>query len=36
MRLFMGLERPTTGAALIDGKPLAGWPEPGRKVGAAL
>lgn len=36
MRLFMGLERPSAGVALIDGKPLAGWPEPGRKVGAAL
>ena len=36
MRLFMGLERPDAGAALIDGKPLTGWPEPGRKVGAAL
>lgn len=36
MRLFMGLDRPSAGQALIDGRPIADWPEPGRKVGAVL
>jgi ABC-2 type transport system ATP-binding protein len=36
IRLFMGLDRPSAGQALIDGRPLADWPQPGRKVGAAL
>ncbi|MER6947268.1 ATP-binding cassette domain-containing protein [Nonomuraea sp. NPDC000554] len=36
LRLFLGLVRPTSGAALIDGKPIHEWPAPSRKIGAAL
>ncbi|WP_327583823.1 ABC transporter ATP-binding protein [Nonomuraea sp. NBC_00507] len=36
MRLFLGLDHPTSGAALIDGKPIGEWPVPARKIGAAL
>ncbi|WP_193614093.1 ABC transporter ATP-binding protein [Nocardioides lijunqiniae] len=35
-RLIMGLDRPTSGRALVDGRPIADWPEPGRKIGAVL
>jgi ABC-2 type transport system ATP-binding protein len=36
MRLFLGLDRPSAGQALIGGRPLDDWPEPGRQIGAAL
>ncbi|WP_433438822.1 ABC transporter ATP-binding protein [Nonomuraea sp. CA-141351] len=36
MRLFLGLDKPTSGAALIDGKPIHEWPVPARKIGAVL
>ncbi|MEV0623738.1 ATP-binding cassette domain-containing protein [Nonomuraea sp. NPDC050404] len=36
LRLFLELVRPTSGAALIDGKPLHEWPVPARKIGAVL
>ncbi|MFI7640930.1 ABC transporter ATP-binding protein [Nonomuraea sp. NPDC049400] len=36
MRLFLGLDRPTSGAALIDGKRIDEWPIPARKIGAVL
>ncbi|NUR88103.1 MAG: ATP-binding cassette domain-containing protein [Nonomuraea sp.] len=36
LRLFLGLDHATSGAALIDGKPIHDWPVPARKVGAAL
>ncbi|MFI6740621.1 ABC transporter ATP-binding protein [Nonomuraea sp. NPDC050451] len=36
LRLFLGLVHPTSGFALIDGKPLDQWPVPARKVGAVL
>jgi len=36
LRLFLGLDRPTSGSALIDGKPIGDWPVPARKIGAAL
>jgi ABC-2 type transport system ATP-binding protein len=36
LRLFLGLMHPTSGSALIDGKPIHQWPAPSRKVGAAL
>jgi len=34
MRLMLGLDRPTTGEVLIDGKPYAAWQKPLRRVGA--
>ncbi|MFI7633236.1 ABC transporter ATP-binding protein [Nonomuraea sp. NPDC049400] len=36
LRLFLELVHPTSGSALIDGKPLHEWPVPSRKVGAVL
>ncbi|SEK29557.1 ABC-2 type transport system ATP-binding protein [Nonomuraea pusilla] len=36
LRMFLGLDRPTSGQALIDGKPIGEWPVPARKIGAAL
>lgn len=36
LRLFLGLFRPTSGSALVDGKPIHEWPAPSRKIGAAL
>lgn len=36
MRLIMGLDAPTSGTALIDGKPLREHPDPLRRVGALL
>lgn len=36
LRLFLGLVHPTSGSALIDGRPLGQWPVPARKVGAVL
>ncbi|MER7503411.1 ATP-binding cassette domain-containing protein [Nonomuraea pusilla] len=36
LRLFLGLVHPTSGSALIDGRPLREWPAPSRKVGAVL
>ncbi|MER6947265.1 ATP-binding cassette domain-containing protein [Nonomuraea sp. NPDC000554] len=36
LRLFLGLDRPTSGSALIDGKRIDEWPVPARKIGAAL
>jgi len=36
LRLFLGLNHPTSGCALIDGKPIRDWPSPSHKVGAAL
>lgn len=36
LRLFMGLDRPTAGSALVGGRPLAQWPDPGHQVGAVL
>jgi ABC-2 type transport system ATP-binding protein len=36
LRLFAGLERPSAGRALVGGRPVTEWPEPGRVVGAAL
>ncbi|WP_194244174.1 ABC transporter ATP-binding protein [Nonomuraea phyllanthi] len=36
LRLFLGLVRPTSGSALIDGRPIHEWPAPARKVGAVL
>ncbi|KAB8197151.1 ATP-binding cassette domain-containing protein [Nonomuraea phyllanthi] len=36
MRMFLGLDSPTSGSALIDGKRIDEWPAPARKVGAAL
>ncbi|MEV4111240.1 ATP-binding cassette domain-containing protein [Nonomuraea sp. NPDC049695] len=36
LRLFLELVHPTSGSALIDGRPLHEWPAPGRKVGAVL
>jgi ABC-2 type transport system ATP-binding protein len=36
LHLFLQLVRPTSGAALIDGRPLHEWPVPARKVGAVL
>ncbi|MGI5282142.1 ABC transporter ATP-binding protein [Nonomuraea polychroma] len=36
LRLFLGLVQPTSGSALIDGKPIHEWPIPSLKVGAAL
>ncbi|MBS2961862.1 ABC transporter ATP-binding protein [Actinocrinis puniceicyclus] len=36
MRLILGLDRPTSGRALIDGKPYRELPDPLRNVGALL
>jgi ABC-2 type transport system ATP-binding protein len=36
MRLILGLDRPTSGGALIDGKPYRDLPDPLRYVGALL
>jgi ABC-2 type transport system ATP-binding protein len=36
MRLILGLDRPTSGTALIDGKPYRALPDPLRYVGALL
>jgi ABC-2 type transport system ATP-binding protein len=36
MRMIMGLDRPTSGSVLIDGRPLAKDPAPMTKVGALL
>ncbi|TYB57206.1 ATP-binding cassette domain-containing protein [Nonomuraea sp. PA05] len=36
MRLFLGLDRPSSGSAHIDGKPIHEWPVPARKIGAVL
>ncbi|QFY07592.1 ATP-binding cassette domain-containing protein [Nonomuraea phyllanthi] len=36
LRLFLELVHPTSGSALIDGRPLHEWPVPARKVGAVL
>ncbi|MGH3416099.1 MAG: ABC transporter ATP-binding protein [Actinocrinis sp.] len=36
MRLILGLDRPTSGTALIDGKPYRELPDPLRYVGALL
>ncbi|MFJ3789991.1 ABC transporter ATP-binding protein [Kitasatospora sp. NPDC090091] len=36
MRMVLGLERPTAGRALVDGRPYAELPDPLRRVGALL
>jgi ABC-2 type transport system ATP-binding protein len=36
MRMILGLDSPTSGRALVDGRPYAEWPVPLRKVGALL
>ncbi len=36
MRMILGLDTPTEGTALIDGRPYVAWPEPLTKVGALL
>src|ERR1700759_3053849 len=36
MRMIMGLDRPTTGHALVNGKPLAAHRAPLHEVGALL
>ncbi|MFG1813377.1 ABC transporter ATP-binding protein [Kribbella sp. NPDC049174] len=36
MRMILGLDTPTGGTALIDGRPYAAWPKPLTKVGALL
>jgi ABC-2 type transport system ATP-binding protein len=36
MRMVLGLDRPTSGAALVNGRPFATSPEPLREVGALL
>ena len=36
MRMILGLDTPTSGTALVDGRPYAEWPVPLRKVGALL
>lgn len=36
MRLILGLDRPTSGSALIDGRPFASFAQPLREVGALL
>ncbi|MGY1667261.1 ABC transporter ATP-binding protein [Geodermatophilus sp. SYSU D00696] len=36
MRMVLGLDRPTAGRALVDGRPLAGRAEPLRAAGALL
>jgi ABC-2 type transport system ATP-binding protein len=36
MRMILGLDTPTEGIALVDGRPYAAWPKPLTKVGALL
>ncbi|WBQ01862.1 ATP-binding cassette domain-containing protein [Kribbella sp. CA-293567] len=36
MRMILGLDTPTEGQALVDGRPYADWPRPLTKVGALL
>ncbi|MEU4741920.1 ATP-binding cassette domain-containing protein, partial [Actinosynnema sp. NPDC023658] len=36
MRVLLGLDRPTSGTALVNGRPYAGFAEPLREVGALL
>lgn len=36
MRMLLGLDRPSDGSALVDGKPYQEWKHPLRKVGALL
>ncbi|MEV0237105.1 ATP-binding cassette domain-containing protein [Nonomuraea sp. NPDC050786] len=36
LRLFLGLVHPTSGFALVDGRPIHEWTAPSRKVGAVL
>ena len=36
MRMVLGLDSPTAGTALVDGRPYAAWPRPLTKVGALL
>ena len=36
MRMILGLDTPTEGTALIDGRPYTAWPRPLTKVGALL
>jgi ABC-2 type transport system ATP-binding protein len=36
MRMILGLDTPTEGTALVDGRPYADWPKPLSKVGALL
>ena len=36
LRLVLGLDAPTAGTALVDGRPYADWPRPLVKVGALL
>jgi ABC-2 type transport system ATP-binding protein len=36
LRMLLGLTRPTSGVAFIDGKPFAELPDPVRRVGAVL
>jgi ABC-2 type transport system ATP-binding protein len=36
MRMILGLDAPTRGTALVDGRPYAEWSHPLRKVGALL
>ncbi|MGS0684902.1 ATP-binding cassette domain-containing protein [Nakamurella sp. GG22] len=36
MRLILGLDRPTSGSAMIDGRPFASFSKPLREVGALL
>jgi ABC-2 type transport system ATP-binding protein len=36
MRMILGLDAPTEGSALVDGRPYAAWPRPLTKVGALL
>jgi ABC-2 type transport system ATP-binding protein len=36
MRMVLGLDRPTAGTALVNGRPFTAFPEPLREVGALL
>src|SRR5687767_15636415 len=36
MRMMLGLDRPTAGTALVNGRSFAAYPEPLREVGALL
>ncbi|TCN37899.1 ABC-2 type transport system ATP-binding protein [Kribbella orskensis] len=36
MRMILGLDTPTGGSALVDGRPYSAWPVPLAKVGALL
>ncbi|TDW86448.1 ATP-binding cassette domain-containing protein [Kribbella sp. VKM Ac-2566] len=36
MRMILGLDSPSAGTALVDGRPYADWPRPLTKVGALL